>query len=115
MAGSADAWSPVETVPSDSLIEGPGTGARQYTDLLGNDKTLYEYQVYAINVVGDTWDYSNPAFNEIPPGGGWPTLTLDSGREVGPPISAILAAESRAEAAGDETLLDFQERFGDHR
>jgi len=39
---------------------------------------LYEYQVYAINVVGDTWDYSNPAFNQIPPGGGWPTLTLDS-------------------------------------
>lgn len=39
---------------------------------------MYEYQVYAINVVGDTWDYSGPALNNIPPGEGWPTLTLDS-------------------------------------
>jgi hypothetical protein len=97
--GSAGAWSAVATVPSDRLLVGPGTGAREYTDLLGNDKTLYEYQVYAINVVGDTWDYSNPAFNEIPPGGGWPTLTLDSGREVGPPISAILAPSDLAGSA----------------
>ena len=74
----ANAWTPVATVPSDRLVVGPGTGARSYTDLIGNTKDLYEYQVYAINVVGDTWDYSNPAFNEIPPGGGWPTLTLDS-------------------------------------
>ena len=28
--------------------------------------------------MGDTWDYSNPALNNIPPGSGWPTLTLDS-------------------------------------
>ncbi len=97
--GSADAWSVVATVPSDRLIVGPGTGARQYIDLLGNDKTLYEYQVYAINVVGDTWDYSDPAFNKIPPGGGWPTLTLDSGREVGPPINAILAPSGLAGTA----------------
>jgi FtsP/CotA-like multicopper oxidase with cupredoxin domain len=97
--GSADAWSPVATVPSDMLIEGPGTGPREYIDLLGNDKTLYEYRVYAINVVGDTWDYSNPALNEIPPGGGWPTLTLDSGTEAGPPISAILAPTDLAGSA----------------
>lgn len=71
-------WSILVTVPSDRLIEGPGTGPRTYSDVVGNSKDTYEYQVYAINVVGDTWDYSNPAFNEIPPGGGWPTLTLDS-------------------------------------
>jgi FtsP/CotA-like multicopper oxidase with cupredoxin domain len=68
-------WSTLATVPSDRLTTGPGTGTRTYTDQTRN--TFY-YQVYAINVVGDTWDYSNPAFNEIPPGGGWPTLTLSS-------------------------------------
>jgi hypothetical protein len=86
VAGSTGAWNTLATVQSSQLGVvpfvntgvGPGTGTRTYTDLLGNDKTLYEYQVYAINVVGDVWDYSNPAFNNIPPGGGWPTLTLDS-------------------------------------
>ena len=68
-------WSVLATIPSDRLTTGPGTGTRTYEDRTRN--TFY-YQVYAINVVGDTWDYSNPAFNEIPPGGGWPTLTLDS-------------------------------------
>jgi len=47
--------------------------------------------VYAINVVGDTWDYSNPALNEILPGGGWPTLTLDSREGVITPPTAIVA------------------------
>ena len=68
-------WSILATVPSDRLTVGPGTGTRTYIDRTRN--TFY-YQVYAVNVVGDTWDYSNPAFNQIPPGGGWPTLTLDS-------------------------------------
>lgn len=58
--------------------EARGTGPRTYVDQLGNDRQNYEYQVYAVNTVGDTWDYSNPAFNNIPPGGGFPTLTLDS-------------------------------------
>jgi len=65
-------------VPYVSSPVGPETGLRTYTDPIGNTNTLYDYQVYAINVVGDNWDYSNPAFNELPPGGGWPTLTLDS-------------------------------------
>jgi len=91
VAGSADAWSVIATVPSDMLTDGPGMGPRQYTDLLGNDRTLYEYQVYAINVVGDTWDYSNPAFNQIPPGGGWPTLTLDSRGGTPSPVVVIEA------------------------
>jgi hypothetical protein len=82
VAGSTDAWVTIATVPSDWLVAGPGTGPRAYTDLIGNTNTLYEYQVYAINVVGDTWDYSDPALNEIPAGGGWPTLTLDSRGEA---------------------------------
>jgi hypothetical protein len=47
--------------------------------------------VYAINTVGDTWDYSNPAFNNLPPGGGFPTVTVDSrnvGTAVGDPVAA---------------------------
>jgi len=86
VAGSAGPWTRLATLPSSQFnavpyVEtgvGPGTGLRTYTDPIGNTKTVYEYQVYAINTVGDTWDYSNPAFNEIPPGGGFPTLTLDS-------------------------------------
>jgi FtsP/CotA-like multicopper oxidase with cupredoxin domain len=76
--GSADAWMTIATIDSDALVVGPGTGLRTYTDPIGPTNTLYEYQVYAINVVGDTWDYSDPALNEIEPGGGWPTLTLYS-------------------------------------
>jgi FtsP/CotA-like multicopper oxidase with cupredoxin domain len=75
VAGSNNAWATIAKVPT---TDGPGLGQRTYRDVVGGSRTLYEYQVYAINVVGDTWDYSNPAFNQIPPGGGWPTLTLDS-------------------------------------
>jgi FtsP/CotA-like multicopper oxidase with cupredoxin domain len=80
-------WSILATVPSDRLTVGPETGTRTYTD---RTRSVYYYQVYAINTVGDTWDYSNPAFNEIPPGGGWPTLTLDSrgGAQAITPINA---------------------------
>jgi hypothetical protein len=83
-------WSILATVPSDRLTTGPGTGTRTYTDRTRN--TFY-YQVYAINVVGDTWDYSNPAFNNIPAGGGWPTLTLDS-RGATPPVVVVIPAPS---------------------
>jgi hypothetical protein len=70
-------WSILATVPSDRLTDGPGIGTRTYTDAGVRGNTYY-YQVHALNVVGDTWDYSNPAFNQIPPGGGWPTLALYS-------------------------------------
>lgn len=79
-------WSPLITIPSDPLNIGPGTGTRTYVDRTRN--TFY-YQVYAVNVVGDTWDYSNPALNEILPGGGWPTLTLDSRGGTPPPAVVI--------------------------
>lgn len=86
VAGSTDPWTMVARVDSETLGTATytaGTGAetggvRTYTDRIGNDRTTYEYDVYAVNTVGDVWDYSNPAFNEIPPGGGFPTLTLDS-------------------------------------
>ena len=78
VAGSTDAWTTIDAVPSDPLTVALSTGVRTYIDPIGRDRTLYEYQVYAINVVGDTWDYSDPALNEILPGGGWPTLTLSS-------------------------------------
>jgi len=93
LAGSTDPWMAVATVASETLGAlgyTPGTGdslgTRTYQDPLGRDRTtIYEYQVYAINVVGDVWDYSNPAFNEIPAGGGFPTLTIDSrGTTVSP-------------------------------
>ena len=104
VAGSTGAWATVATVRSTVLGIvpfantgfGPGTGQRTYTDRIGNTSTLYEYQVYAINVIGDVWNYSNPAFNEIPPGGGWPTLTLDS---RGGAISTVAAPSGLAASA----------------
>jgi len=81
-------WSILATVPSDRLIVGPGLGTRTYVDRTRN---TYYYQVYAINVVGDTWDYSNPAFNQIPAGGGWPTLTLTSLPGAQPPAPTLVA------------------------
>ncbi len=97
VAGSTAAWSEIAILPSAifgvvPFVEtgvGPGIGTRTYTDRIGNTNTLYEYQVYAVNTVGDVWDYSNPAFNEIPSGGGFPTLTLSSrGDTVIPAIAA---------------------------
>lgn len=72
-------WATLATVQSDRLTMGPGTGARTFSDPIGNVSTTYFYRVFAVNTVGDTWDYSNPAFNNIPLGGGFPTLTLESG------------------------------------
>ena len=79
-----------------------GTGNRTYNDVIGNDKTLYEYQVYAINVVGDTWDYANPAFNEIIKGG-WPTLTLDSRGGASSTVTAPTNLAASAAAKNKKT------------
>jgi hypothetical protein len=85
VAGSSDPWAIVGRLnwaldfADSTYANAERTGYQvTYTDPIGNTNTPYEYQVYAVNTVGDTWDYSDPAFNEIPPGGGWPTLTLDS-------------------------------------
>lgn len=68
-------WTDLVTLTSAT---GPAVGQVAYTDPIGNTNQTFYYRVKAINVVGDTWDYSNPAFNEIPPGGGFPTLSLQS-------------------------------------
>jgi FtsP/CotA-like multicopper oxidase with cupredoxin domain len=108
VAGSTNPWTTIATVQSSVLgvvpyIEtgvGPGIGTRTYSDRIGNTSILYEYQVYAINTVGDIWDYSNPAFNEIPAGGGFPTLTVDSrGGNTTGSVSAILAPSNAAATA----------------
>ncbi|WP_404390917.1 multicopper oxidase domain-containing protein [Humibacillus xanthopallidus] len=78
------------TLPVGSTSTGAATGPTGYTDITGSN-TVYEYRVYAINTVGDTWDYSNPAFNNLPPGGGFPTITVDSrttGQAVNDPVAA---------------------------
>jgi hypothetical protein len=107
VAGSTGGWTTRATVQSSRLgivpyLDtgiGPGTGTRTYTDVIGNTSTLYEYRVYAVNVVGDVWDYSNPAFNEIPPGGGFPTLTLTSLGPVTPPAPTVAAPSGLAASA----------------
>lgn len=109
-AGSTDPWTTVATVDSAALGVvpytetgvGPGTGGRTYTDPVGS-KGTYEYDVYAVNVVGDVWDYSDPAFNNIPPGGGFPTLTLDSRGEATTTIAAPTALTGTAVAKNKKT------------
>ncbi len=79
------------TLPTGSTETGAATGPASYIDRIGNTNTLYEYQVYAINTVGDTWDYSDPAFNNLPAGAGFPTITVDSrgtGQLAGDPVAA---------------------------
>ena len=102
VAGSTGPWSQIAMVqtedrvnrtalPTGTTSTGAATGPASYVDAIGNTSTVYEYQVYAINKVGDTWDYSNPAFNEIPAGGGFPTITVDSrntGQVAGDPVAA---------------------------
>jgi len=105
VAGSTDPWIIIATAVSDDPLAGPPfvgwqTGPRTYSDVIGTTKNVYEYQVYAINTVGDTWDYSNPAFNQIPPGGGFPTLTLDS---RGGAVSTITAPSNLAASAVRKT------------
>ena len=70
---SGGPWSTIATLSSDDT--GPVTGLFTYTDPIGNTNTTYYYRVQAVNVVGDTWDYSDPELNE---GAGFPTLSLAS-------------------------------------
>jgi hypothetical protein len=52
-------------------------GAYTYSDVIGSTKQSFAYRVMAINVVGDTWNYADPAINEIV-SGGFPTVTTTS-------------------------------------
>ncbi|GAA4405212.1 choice-of-anchor D domain-containing protein [Fodinibacter luteus] len=100
VAGSTGPWTQRAVVQTENRVNrtaaptvdtttGAATGSASYDDTIGNTSTLYEYQVYAINKVGDTWDYSNPAFNNLPAGAGFPTVTVDSrgtGQSAGDPV-----------------------------
>lgn len=72
-------WTPLVMLPSAS---GTTTGTRTWSDPIGNTNQTFYYQVSALNVVGDTWDYSDPNLNEIPPGGGFPTKTVSAQSNV---------------------------------
>ena len=114
--GSTDPWTVVATVAAETLGTASyteGTGAafdqtRTWSDPVGADRTEYEYDVYAVNTVGDVWDYSNPAFNNIPPGGGFPTLTLDSKggatTTIAAPTDLAATAAAKNRRVADVTL-----------
>ncbi|WP_341360685.1 multicopper oxidase domain-containing protein [Georgenia sp. M64] len=100
LEGSTGPWTEVAMVQTEGRVNitalpdgttptGAETGLAEYVDPIGNTRDNYEYQVYAINTVGDTWDYSNPAFNNLAPGAGFPTITVDSRntpQTVGDPV-----------------------------
>jgi len=101
-------WTVIKTIPSTVLGvvpfggtgTGPTTGQRTYTDTVG--RTIYYYQVYAINVVGDVWNYADPAFNEIV-AGGWPTLTLSSRGPVSQSVAAPTLLSATAAIRNSKT------------
>ncbi|NPV09170.1 MAG: multicopper oxidase domain-containing protein [Anaerolineae bacterium] len=67
-------WATLAVLPANSVT---------YTDTTyrSNQGPFY-YRVIARNVIGDTWDYSDPQINEVPPGGGFPNRTIDSAPAV---------------------------------
>jgi FtsP/CotA-like multicopper oxidase with cupredoxin domain len=67
----AGPWADLVTLDSS----GNSTGTATYSDPIGNTNQAFYYRVQAVNIVGDTWDYTDPAINE---GAGFPTLTLAS-------------------------------------
>jgi hypothetical protein len=67
----AGPYTTIATLPSPNGAVGP----RTYADAIGNTNQTFYYRVQAINVVGDTWDYSDPNLNE---GAAFPTMTLTS-------------------------------------
>jgi FtsP/CotA-like multicopper oxidase with cupredoxin domain len=87
--------------------EGPGTGTRTYLDESGAKNTSYEYRVYAVNTVGDVWDYADPALNNISVGG-FPTVTLDSRAATAPALEApsnlIASAAVKNKKSADVSL-----------
>lgn len=66
-------WSTIVTIPS--VVTGPTTGTMSYSDPIGNTNQTFFYRVFASNLIGDAWDYSDPNLNE---GASFPTLSLGS-------------------------------------
>jgi len=80
----AGPWSVLAVIDSDPLNPGLREttgesigGTIDYRDVIGTTANAYAYRVQAINVVGDTWNYANPALNNIV-SGGFPTITTRS-------------------------------------
>jgi len=99
-------WADLITMDSTT---GPTTGPATYTDPIGNTNQVFYYRVQAINVVGDTWDYSDPNLNE---GAAFPTKTIESDftavATFGEPAASTPAAPSALTAvlqAGPQILL----------
>jgi FtsP/CotA-like multicopper oxidase with cupredoxin domain len=117
VAGSTGDWTHLATVPTGNANfgewpfnvdnEGPKIDATgTYVDRIGNTQTQYEYQVLAVNTVGDVWDYSNPAFNEIPAGGGFPRVTVTStGETIGTPGMPTIDTASAAVKNGKTAIV----------
>ncbi|MDO9086612.1 MAG: multicopper oxidase domain-containing protein [Anaerolineaceae bacterium] len=59
----ADVWSTIDVVPADT---------ETYNDLIGDTIERFDYRVFASNVIGDTFDYADPAV-------GFPNTSMDSG------------------------------------
>jgi len=71
-----------------------------YVDSTIKSNTTYFYRVLARDRVGDTWDYSNPALNVIPVGGGFPSLALDSNFSA-----PVMIGQAPAAPAAPSTLV----------
>ncbi|RPJ32696.1 MAG: hypothetical protein EHM35_11225, partial [Planctomycetaceae bacterium] len=73
---SGGSW--VELATVDSPLDQPNTtGLRSYSDTTVDPRLVYQYRVVALNTVGDTYDYADPAINEIV-SGGFPSVTVKS-------------------------------------
>ncbi|MEW6489712.1 MAG: multicopper oxidase domain-containing protein [Thermodesulfobacteriota bacterium] len=105
---STGPWSTLATVPS--TVTGPTTGPITYTDPIGDTNQTFYYRVQAINVVGDTWDYSDPNLNE---GAAFPTKTVSSAYSnvmsslAFPPVAsvALTADPASPQAAGAQVTF----------
>jgi FtsP/CotA-like multicopper oxidase with cupredoxin domain len=68
-------WTTIAVLPG-TLPGAADTGPVTYTDPTNlKNKVTYYYRVFANNVIGDTWDYSDPNLNE---GAGFPNMSIDS-------------------------------------
>lgn len=97
----ADGWTVIATLPTAPTLTkttGQSTGGTvTYSDVIGTTALPLYYRVLAVNVVGDTWDYADPAINEIV-SGGFPTVSPKSlpSNVATPAGPAIPAAPSNA-------------------
>jgi predicted phage tail protein len=78
-----------------------GPGVTTYVDTIKSN-TTYAYKVIANNVVGDTWDYSNPAINQ---GASFPTKDVASAPSN---VVSVGAAPATAPAAPTNFVATLQ-------